>query len=133
MMPEAAVMPAKPNGAKGERLSAFQPITPMTMKSTSTAILIITITAFVLADSLTPLISSSAHKNTRMTAGRLNTPPCSGACDRLSGILKPNRLSKSWFRYCDQPTATAAVDTPYSSSRQAATPTAVSSPSVAYA
>ena len=133
MMPAAAVMPAKPNGAKSDRLSEFQPVTPSTMNSTSTPILISTITAFVLADSLAPRISSSAHSNTRMTAGRLNTPPCSGACDRLSGILKPNRLSKSSFRYCDQPTATAAEDTPYSSSRQAATPMAVSSPSVAYA
>jgi hypothetical protein len=95
--------------------------------------LIITITALVLADSLAPRISSSVHRPTRITAGRLNTPPCSGACDRLSGMVKPNRLSNSSLRYCDQPTATAAAETPYSSSRHAATPIAGSSPSVAYA
>ena len=60
-------------------------------------------------------------------------PPCSGACESDSGIVKPNRLSSSSLRYCDQPTATAAADTPYSSSRQAATTIATPSPSVAYA
>ena len=66
-----------------------------------------------------------------MIAGRLTIPPCSGAWDSASGIWKPNRLSSNSFRYCDQPTATAAPDTPYSSSRQPATTIAGSSPSVA--
>ena len=35
-------------------------------------------------------------------------------------VSDPNRLSSSLFRYWLQPTATAAVETPYSSSRQAA-------------
>jgi hypothetical protein len=47
--------------------------------------------------------------------------------------VKPKRLSSSSLRYCDQPTATAAALTPYSSSRQAATTIATPSPSVAYA
>ena len=122
MIPAAEVMPASPKGAKSARLSEFQPCSPSTMNSTSTAILIITITALTFADSLEPRISSSVHRAIRITAGRLSTPPCSGACDSASGIMKPNRLSNSSFRYCDQPTATAAADTPYSSSRQAATP-----------
>jgi hypothetical protein len=46
-------------------------------------------------------------------------PSCSGAFARFSGIVKPNRLSNSSLRYCDQPTATAAAETPYSSSRHA--------------
>ena len=121
-----------PNGGEVRvRLSEFQPCTPSTMNSTSTPILIITMTALTFADSLAPRISSSAHSTIRMTAGRLKSPPCSGACDRFSGIVKPKTLSRSSLRYCDQPTATAAAETPYSSSRQAATPIAGSSPRVA--
>jgi hypothetical protein len=60
-------------------------------------------------------------------------PSCSGALERESGMVKPKRLSSSSFRYCDHPTATAADETPYSSSRQAATTMATPSPSVAYA
>ena len=90
-------------------------------------------TALTVADSLAPRISSSAHSPMSTTAGRLITPPASGDWDSDSGIVNPNRLSSSWLRYCDQPTATAAPDTPYSSSRHAATTIATPSPSVAYA
>ena len=131
MMPAALVMPCRPNGAKSERWSEFQPWMPMATNSSSTPILIITMTALTFADSLAPRISSSAHSTIRTTAGRLSTPPCSGACERLSGMVKPKTLSRNSLRYCDQPTATAAAETPYSSSRQAATPMAGSSPSVA--
>ena len=89
--------------------------------------------ALTRADSLAPRIKRNAHAAIRITAGRLITPPCSGAFASDSGIVKPNRLSNSSLRYCDQPTATAADDTPYSSSRQAATTIATPSPSVAYA
>ena len=88
-------------------------------------------TALTFADSLAPRMSSSAHRTIRITAGRLSTPPCSGALDRDSGIVNPKTLSKSSFRYCDQPTATAADETPYSRSRHAATTMATPSPSVA--
>src|SRR5262245_17636285 len=103
------------------------------MKNTSTPSLISTMTVLTFADSLAPRISSMVHRKMRMTAGRLNTPPCSGAFEIDSGRVKPNRLSSSSLTYCDQPTATAAPDTPYSSSRQAATAMAGSSPSVVYA
>ena len=99
----------------------------------STLTLISTMTALTFADSLAPLSSSAVHRPTSITAGRLNTPPCSGACEIESGIVKPNRLSSSSFRYCDQPTATPAAETPYSSSRHAATIIATASPSVVYA
>ena len=95
--------------------------------------MIITMIALTFADSLAPRSSSSVHSTIRITAGRLRMPPCSGACAKFSGIVKPKRLSSSSLRYCDQPTATAAADTPYSSSRQAATTIATPSPSVAYA
>jgi hypothetical protein len=95
--------------------------------------LISTITALTFADSLAPRIRSSEHSTIKITAGRLSTPPCSGALERESGIVKPKRLSSSSFRYCDHPTATAADETPYSSSRHAATTMATPSPSVAYA
>ena len=48
--------------------------------------------ALVFADSLTPRISSRAHMMMRITAGRLNTPPCSGALDNALGIWTPNTL-----------------------------------------
>ena len=131
MMPAAEVIPVTPNGAKSEKLSEFQPWSPSTTNSSSTPSLMITIAALTFADSLAPRISSNAHITIRITAGRLMTPPCSGACASESGIVKPNRLSNSSLRYCDQPTATAAPATPYSSSRQAATTIATPSPSVA--
>jgi len=131
MIPAAEVTPLRPAGAKSDRLSAFQPVIPRTTNRASTPILIITMIALTFADSLAPRRSSAAHSTIRITAGMLRIPPCSGACARLSGILKPNRLSSSSLRYCDQPTATAAAETPYSSSRHAATMIATPSPSVA--
>ena len=131
MMPAAPVMPVTPNGAKSAKLSVFQPLIPTTMNSTSTASLISTMVALTAADSLAPRISSSAHRPTSTTAGRLTIPPSSGEFDSTSGIVTSNRLPSSWLRYSLQPTATAADDTPYSSSRQAATPMATTSPSVA--
>ena len=131
MMPAAEVIPFTPAGAKSERLSESQPEMPSTMKSSSTPSLIITMIALTLADSLAPRSSRNMHSTMRMTAGTLKMPPCSGACAKSSGIVKPKRLSSSSLRYCDQPTATAAADTPYSSSRQAATTIATPSPSVA--
>ena len=131
MMPAAEVIPLRPAGAKSERLSESQPVTAITTKKASTPSLIITMIALTRADSLAPRSRSDAHSAIRITAGMLNTPPCSGACDSDSGIVKPKRLSNSSLRYCDQPTATAAADTPYSSSRHAATTIATPSPSVA--
>ena len=133
MMPAAALTPLKPSGKKFDRLSDSQPDTPTTMNKISTAILIITMIALILADSLAPLSSSSAHSQISTTAGRLKMPPCSGALRECSGIVNPKRLSSSSLRYCDQPTATPAAETPYSSSRHAATTIATPSPSVAYA
>jgi hypothetical protein len=116
---------------KSDRLSELQPVTPTTMNSTSTPSLISTMIALTFADSLAPRSSSAVQSSTRITAGTLKMPSCSGAFARFSGIVKPNRLSNSSLRYCDQPTATAAAETPYSSSRHAATTIATPSPSVA--
>src|SRR5215208_5540532 len=121
MIPAAPVIPANPNGAKLAKLSLVQPNRPTTMNRTNTPSLISTITALTVADSLAPRISSSAHNPTSTTAGRLISPPPSGDWDTRSGIRTPNRLSSSSLTYSDQPTATAADDTPYSSSRHAAT------------
>ena len=131
MMPAADGDSTEPERVKSLRLSEFQPVMPMTMKTIRMPILISTMMALTVVDSLAPRMSRRAHRTTRMTAGRLNQPPCSGALDRASGISNPNRLSRNWLRYCDHPTATAAPETPYSSSRHAATPIAVSSPRVA--
>src|SRR5690349_4677499 len=133
MMPAATLMPSKPEGAKFDRWFESQPWRPTTTNSASTPSLIITMIALILADSLAPRRSSSVQSQINTTAGRLNTPPCSGAWDIASGIVKPKRLSSSSLRYCDHPTATPAAETPYSSSRHAATTIATASPSVAYA
>src|ERR1044072_8763726 len=89
--------------------------------------------ALIFAASDAPRRSSSVQSQISTIAGMFRIPPCSGACEIESGIVKPNRLSSSSFRYCDQPTATPAADTPYSSNRQAATTIATASPKVAYA
>src|SRR5215211_5629847 len=133
MIPAAAVMPWIPKGAKSARLLEFQPNKPITMNKTRMLILISTMMVFTVADSLAPRMSSKVQSAIKITAGRLKIPPCSGACDSASGIWKPKRLPSNSLRYSDQPTATAAADTPYSSSRQPATTIAGSSPIVAYA
>src|SRR3954468_4352937 len=133
MIPAAALMPLKPSGAKLDRWSEFHPWSPTTTNSASTPSLISTMIALIFADSLAPRRSSNVQSQINTTAGRLKMPPCSGACEIESGIVKPNRLSSSSLTYCDQPTATPAADTPYSSSRHAATTIAMASPSVAYA
>ena len=131
MTPAAVITPLKPPGANGVKFAEFQPVTPITMNSTSTASLMTTMVALTFADSLVPLISSSAHSATSTTAGRLRMPPDSGEFEIASGSCTPNTLPSSWLRYSDQPTATAAAETPYSRSRHAATPIATTSPSVA--
>jgi hypothetical protein len=62
-----------------------QPWTPSTTNRISTPILIITIAALTFADSLAPRISSSVQSPIRTTAGRLKTPPASGACESAPG------------------------------------------------
>jgi hypothetical protein len=107
-------------------------VNAITANMVSTPSLISTMMALTLADSLAPRISSSAHNATRMTAGRLTMPGSAshGAAESACGRCPPRKLSASLLMYWLQPTATAAVDTPYSSSRQAATPIATTSPSV---
>ena len=133
MIPAAALMPLKPSGAKFDRWSESQPWSPMTTNSASTPSLIITMIALIFADSDAPRRSSSVHSQISTMAGMFKIPPCSGACEIESGIVNPNRLSSSSLTYCDQPTATPAAETPYSSSKHAATTIATASPSVAYA
>lgn len=115
MPPVAAQTPAAPNGAKSDRLSVFQLVMPTTTNRMRTPILISTMIELARPDSLVPRMSSSMHSSTRTMAGRLSQPPSSGEFDRTSGMLMPNRLSSSWLTYWDQPTATAALETPYSS------------------
>jgi len=130
MPPVAARMPVAPMGAKSARLLVFQPVMPTATNMTSTAILMITITALTVADSLAPRISSIMHSPTSTMAGMLMMPT-GGAAASTCGICQPVRLSSSWLRYSDQPTETAAPDTPYSRMRQAAITMATPSPSVA--
>jgi hypothetical protein len=103
----------------------------MMMKRIKTATLMSTIIVFANADSRVPRISNRLHSATSTMAGRLKIPPSPGAEMMVSGNRKPSRSENSSLRYCAHPTETAADETPYSSSKQAATPNAVISPSVA--
>ncbi len=72
--------------------------------------------------------------STRNTAGRLNWPPDSpGGLASDSGSERPNSESSSSLKYCPQPTATAATESPYSMIRSQPMIHATSSPIVAYA
>ena len=130
-VPAAAPTPAVPSGAKSAKLSTWNAVNASTTNITSTASLITTITALAAADSLTPRTSSSAHSATSTIAGRLITPPAPGAAESAAGMPTPTVASSNALRYSDQPTATAAEDTEYSSSRHAATAMATDSPRVA--
>src|SRR3984885_10217709 len=133
IVPEARLMPDTPKGARSLKLPALNSVNAIAENNTSTLSLITTITAFALADSLAPRINSSAHIATSAIASRFTTPGSGshGAAETACGRTKPKTLSRNLLRYWLQPTATAAVDTPYSSSKQAATPIAANSPSVA--
>ncbi len=130
--PEAAPMPATPNGANGSRLSRLKPVKPTTANMARMPIFTITMTTLARADSLVPRTSSRAHSPTSTTAGRLipNPSPPPGACDSTSGMRSPTVRSSRSLRYCDHSTDTAAVDTPYSRIRQAPTSIATNSPMI---
>ena len=131
-MPAAALTPAAPNGAKSANRSVWNAVNAITANITSTPSLMTTMMLLTLADSLAPRISSSAHSMTRTRAGRFTTPGSAsqGAPESAFGNRNPRKFSSSLLTYWLQPTATAAVDTPYSSRRQAATPMATTSPRV---
>ncbi len=100
-MPEAKLTPEIPNGARSVKWSALNAVNAMAENITSTPILITTITALALADSLAPRINRIAHITTKTVAGRLTTPGWGshGAAEILCGITNPKRLSSNLFRY----------------------------------
>src|SRR3981081_2383131 len=131
----AVVMPSMPLSQKPWKWSALNAVSAMMMNIDSTPSLISTMTVITAAASLAPRISSSMHIATSKAAGRLTMPGVAshGADVSDCGSCHPNRLSSNLFRYPLHPTATAEMDTPYSRSRQAATPIATNSPIVVYA
>ncbi|SKT92244.1 Uncharacterised protein [Mycobacteroides abscessus subsp. abscessus] len=137
IVPAAAPIPLTPNGAKSEKLPAWNAVNAMIANTERTASLSSTMTVLTSADSLVPRMSRIAHMMMSRTAGRLSqgcgaagSAPSQGAALIACGRCHPKRLTKSLSRYWLQPTATAAADTPYSNSRQAATTIAASSPKV---
>ena len=118
----------------------------MTMSTTAT--LITTMTAFTVADSLTPIMSSRVTAIVMRTAGRLNTavvPTPFAAIARFAtctivpgaALTAAGKDSPSWCssvtRLPDQPTATVAAPSAYSRIRSHPITQATNSPSVAYA
>ena len=134
MIDAAVTVPANPSPStkNGSKLSAVKAVMPSTMKSASTASLIATMIVLVRAVSRTPIISTPATARTRKAAGRLTVPPSPGGLLIASGRLTPKRLSSSSLKYWPQPTATPAIETPYSRIRSQPMIHAASSPSVAY-
>lgn len=96
----AALTPAGPAAQKLSNRSAWKAVKAMTTNISSTPSLIRTMIVLARADSVTPRISSSMHRNTSTTAGRLMMPVTlssngMGEKDRASGRCHPNRLAVS--------------------------------------
>ena len=105
MVPAAAVTPPTPEPKKLLKWSPLKAVMAMTTKSTSTASLMMTMIALIRADSVAPRSSSSMHKKTSTTAGRLMMPPVAtpsspgmNEVDRAWGIWKPKTESSSWLK-----------------------------------
>ena len=130
----AVTVPPKPSPStkNGLKLSLLKAVMPSTMNSASTTSLIATMIVLARAVSRTPIISTAATASTRKAAGRFTVPPSPGGLASASGSERPNRLSSSSLKYWPQPTATPAIDTPYSRIRSQPMIHAASSPSVAY-
>ena len=104
---------------------------PSAMNSASTTSLIATMIVFARAVSRTPIISTAVTASTRKAAGTFTVPPSPGGLAIDSGSERPNSESSSSLKYWPQPTATAAIETPYSRIRSQPMIQAASSPSVA--
>ena len=133
MSAAAFSMPLKPFGAKGEKWSPLKAENATTMKKSSTASFVITMTVFERADSRMPAISTPATASTSSADGTFTSPPSPGGSEIDSLRLMPKSESSSSVRYAPQPTATAATETPYSRIRSQPMIQASSSPMVAYA
>src|SRR5205814_8436423 len=85
---------------------------PTTMTNSTTATLVMTSTAFVVALSRMPMTRTTVTKSMMATAGRLNKAPLvgseKGSLAITSGILMalPDTNSRSLLRYLDQDEAT---------------------------
>lgn len=126
----AAVTPAAPIGASGSKFCARNAVNATTTKKTSRAIFTITMTVFTQALSRAPGSSTTVASRTRTAAGRLTTPPSTGGAASAVGRCSPNtrRVSST---YSLAPTATAATETAYSSTRHQPQIQAMPSPIVA--
>ena len=67
----------------------------------------------------------------RLNHAPVSTPPAMGGPASLAGKCQPKRLSSTSFRYPENPTATAMLETAYSRIRSHPMIQATSSPSVA--
>ena len=120
-----------PSGANGTRLEPSNAVKATMQKNARMPIFRNTMIVLAVADSLVPRSSRNPHMSTTAIAGTLNTPPFSpGGFANSGGICRPN-VARNSLRYCPQPTATAATETPYSSIRHQPHTHATSSPSVA--
>lgn len=130
-MAPPALIPASPSGRKGVKFRAFTAVNAIAQNSTSVPIFTATMIVLARALSFAPDSSRSIASSTTTMAGTLTMPPEPGGWLSASGMAKPNASRSSSLRYCPQPTATDATDTPYSRTRHQPHTHATSSPSVA--
>src|SRR3954452_10641831 len=128
----ALTTPSKPPRMNGDRLSELKAVNASAMNRMRIPVLMNTMIVFVRVLLRTPEISSAATAHTMITAGTFTVPPSPGGLAIASGSVKPNAESSSSLKYCPQPTAIAATETPYSRIRSQPMIHATSSPIVAY-
>ena len=97
IVPAAALTPTKPAPEKLAKWSAWKALTPITMNRRRTPTLIITMIALT-RRTRTPRSNSSMQSRTRITAGRLISPPVGspsepgiGETESASGNRQPNK------------------------------------------
>ena len=98
-------MPETPKGARSAKWCALNAVNAIAENSTSTAILIITMTALALADSLAPRINRTAHITTKTIAGRLTMPGSAshGPAEIVCGRTNPKTLSEQFVQILTPP------------------------------
>ena len=118
-------------GSSGAKFPVWKALKAMTTKKSSTRIFTNTSTVFTVADSLAPRISRTMARATTRTAGTLNRPPSAPGGLVSAAGRSSWKTPASSLTYSPAPTAIAATETPYSSSRHQPQIQARPSPTVA--
>src|SRR5580704_6927062 len=149
MMPAPRTTPLQPYspkvpvlaGMNGCQLAVLTNAAPAKITMITTDSFTRTIALLTLADSRIPMTINTVTATVMSTAGRLNTavigPPAvwmivPGAAESNAGNSTPTKSCRKLVRWPDQPTATVAAPSAYSSTRFQPMIHAKNSPRVAY-